>query len=114
MVHASLRIKFAPDRLAEGREILCATVERTRVSPGCLGCDVYEDLLDSGTLMIEAWWKTHDDLDRHLRSDLYRRVILVIEMGIEYPVMRFGEITRITGMERLKNSRYGLSPGHQS
>ena len=108
MIHASLRMKFAPDRLAEAREILCAMVERTRVSLGCLGCYIYEDLLDPGTLLFEGWWKTQPDLDRHLRSELYRRVIVVMEMAIEYPVVRFSEITKITGMETLKNSRFGL------
>lgn len=109
MIHASIKMKFAPDHLDEASEILCAIVERTRVTPGCLGCDVYRDLLDPGTLLFEGWWKTHGDLDRHLRSDAYRRVILVMEMAIEYPSIRFSEITKTTGIETIKNSRFGLS-----
>ncbi|MBP1726291.1 MAG: hypothetical protein H6Q51_1589, partial [Deltaproteobacteria bacterium] len=34
MIHASLRMKFAPDKFAAARDILLALVERTRVSPG--------------------------------------------------------------------------------
>lgn len=108
MIHESLRMKFASDKLAEVRDILCSMVERTRVSPGCLGCDIYQDLLDPGVLLFEGWWMNQSDLDRHLRSDLYRRVILVMEMGIEYPLIRFSEILKTTGMETVKNSRVGL------
>lgn len=108
MIHASLRMKFASNQLAEAREILCAIVERTRVSPGCLGCDIYQDVLDQGVLLFEEWWKTKADLDRHLRSEPYRRVILVMEMAIEYPVIRFSEILKTTGMETIKNSRWGV------
>ena len=114
MIHASIRMKFASENLTEAREILCTMVERTRVSPGCLGCDIYEDLLDSGTLMFEGWWETQDDLDRHLRSALYRHVIVVMEMGIEYPVIKFSEIVKTTGMETLENSRFGFSLGHKT
>lgn len=108
MIHASLRMKFSPPRLPEASEILCAMVERSRVSPGCLGCDIYQNLLDPGALLFESWWENQGDLDRHLRSDLYRRVILVMEMAIEYPMIRFSEIIKTTGMETIKSSRFGL------
>ncbi len=110
MIHASLRMKFEPDKLAEVSEILCAMVERTRVSPGCLGCEIYQDLLDTNVLLFEQWWKNQVDLERHLRSNSYRRVILVTEMAIEYPSVRFNEIIKTTGMETIKNSRFGPSP----
>ncbi len=102
-------MKFEPDKLAEVREILCAMVERTRVSPGCLGCEIYQDLLDTSVLLFEQWWKDQGDLDRHLRSNSYRRVILVMEMAIEYPLIRFNEIIKTTGMETIRNSRFGIS-----
>jgi quinol monooxygenase YgiN len=107
-------MKFASNKLAEAREILCGMIEQTRVSPGCLVCDIYQDLLDPGVLLFEEWWKTRADLDRHLRSNLYRRVILVMEMAIEYPVVRFSEIIKTTGMETVKNSRLGLSESLRS
>ncbi len=110
MIHASIRMKFAPETLSEVREILCAMMERTAVCPGCLGCNVYEDLLDAGSVLLDEWWKTQADLDRHLRSDLYRRVILVMEMAVKKPEIKFSEITKTTGMETLRNSRFGPSP----
>jgi quinol monooxygenase YgiN len=109
MIHASIRMKFASDKLAEASEILCAIVERTRVGPGCLGCDIYQDLLDPGVLLLEEWWNTQAELDRRLRSVLYQPVILVMEMALEFPTIRFSEISTMTGIETIKKSRCGLS-----
>ena len=113
MIHSSLRMKFTPEKLPEVREILCSMVERIRVSQGCLGCDVYQHMLEPGVILFEEWWDNHADLGRHLRSDLYRRVILVIEMAMEYPSVKFSEIKQTTGLEMVEKSRRGLLPSSE-
>jgi quinol monooxygenase YgiN len=108
MIHANIRMKFAPNKFAEARDILRAMVERTRVSSGCLGCDIYQDLREARVLLFEEWWETEADLDRHLRSDLYRNLILVMEMAYEYPVIKFSKISHSTGLETVVKARNGL------
>jgi quinol monooxygenase YgiN len=108
MIHASLRMKFAPDKFATARGILLALVERTRVSPGCLGCEMYQDLRERHVLLFEEWWETQADLDRHLRSDVYGRVILVMEMATEHPLIKFSEISHSTGLETVERARSSL------
>ena len=105
MIHASLRMKFAPDQFAAARDILLALVERTRVSPGCLGCEMYQDLRERHVLLLEEWWETQTELDRHLRSDSYGRVILVMEMATEQPLIKFCEISHSTGLEIVERAR---------
>lgn len=107
-IHASLRMRFAPNKLAEARKALCAMVERTRFSPGCVSCNIYQGLLDRNVLLFEEYWETQEDLERHLRSEQYRQMILVIEMAVEYPEIRFSEIARSTGMETIEKSRRDL------
>lgn len=108
MVHARLQMKFTRNKIAEAQKILRVLVERTRVSPGCLGCDVYQDLREPRVLLFEEWWETEEDLDRHLRSDPYRYVILVMEMALERPEIKFSEISRSTGLETVEKARSGL------
>ena len=108
MIHASLRMKFAPDKFAATRDILLALVERTRVSPGCLGCEMYQDLRDRHVLLLEEWWETQADLDRHLRSEAYGRVILVMEMATEKPLIKFCEISHSSGLEAVERARSGV------
>jgi quinol monooxygenase YgiN len=105
MIHASVRMKFVPGRFAEARDILLALVEPTQVTPGCLGCDIYQDLRERYVLLFEQWWETQADLDRYLRSDAYRRVIVAMEMAKEHPLIRFSEISHSTGLETIERAR---------
>jgi hypothetical protein len=67
-------------------------------------------LLEPGVLLFDEWWNNHADLGRHLRSDVYRRVILVIEMAMEYPSVKFSDIEHTTGLEMIERSRRDLLP----
>jgi quinol monooxygenase YgiN len=101
-------MRFASDRFVAARDILLALVEPTRVSPGCLGCEMYQDLRERHVLLLDDWWETQADLDRHLRSDAYGRVILVMEMATEQPLIKFCEISHSTGLETVERVRGSL------
>jgi quinol monooxygenase YgiN len=105
MIHASVRMKFVPGKFAEARDILLGMVEPTQFTPGCLGCDIYQDLRERYVLLFEQWWETQADLDRYLRSDPYRSVILAMEMAVEHPLIRFSDISRWAGLETIERAR---------
>jgi len=71
---------------------------------------MYQDLRERHVLLLEEWWKTQADLDRHLRSDAYGRVILVMEMATEHPLIKFCEISQSTGLETVERARGSLGP----
>jgi quinol monooxygenase YgiN len=102
---ASVRMKFVPDKFAEARDILLALVEPTQFTPGCLGCDIYQDLRERYVLLFEQWWETQADLDRYLRSDPYRSVLVTMEMAMEHPLIRFSEISHSAGLEAIERAR---------
>ena len=108
MIHASVRMKLVPGKFAEARDILLALVEPTQVVPGCLGCDIYKCLRERYVLLFEQWWETQADLDRYLRSDPYRNVILVMEMATERPLIRFNDISHSAGLETIERVRGAL------
>jgi len=108
MIHASVRMKFVPGRFAEARDILLALVESTQVTSGCLGCDLYQGLRERYVLLFEQWWETQADLDRYISSEPYQRVILAMEMAMEYPLIRFSKISRSGGLETIERARSGL------
>ena len=105
MIHASVRMKFMPGKFVEAREILLALVEPTQFASGCLGCDIYQDLREQYVLLFEQWWETQADLDRYLRSDPYRNVILAMEMATEHPLVRFDQISHSAGLETIERAR---------
>ena len=105
MIHASVRMKFVPSKFTEARDILLTLVEPTEVAPGCLGCGIYKCLRQRYVLLFEQWWETRADLDRYLRSDPYRSVLLAMEMAMEHPFIRFSEISSSAGLETIERAR---------
>ena len=105
MLLATIRMVVPPDKRAEAVQILNAMAERTRVEPGCLSCRIYHDEQVEAVFMVEEVWKSKEDLDRHLRSDDYRHVLLVTEMAVEPPEIRFQSISNSAGIEIIEKAR---------
>ena len=84
---------FIPfEKESEALEILESIVEQVRFEAGCLGCRVYCGVEDPPSVMFEQLWASEDDVAGHLRSDIYRYVLLVVEMAREPPEVRFDAI----------------------
>lgn len=56
-------------------------------------------------LMFEAMWRSEEDLNHHLRSDEYRKVLLVMEMALKQPEIRFDTISSSRGIETVERAR---------
>jgi len=85
--------------------ILNSVTERVRLEEGCISCRLYKDLHEDGELMLEQFWSSRIHLERHLRTDSFRTVLLVIEMATEFPGIRFDVIAQTTGMEEIQRIR---------
>ena len=105
MILVTIRMVMPPERFAEAVKILVRTAERTWVEPGCDHCRVYRDAQEAHVLLFEEVWKSDEDLDRHLRSDGFRDVLVVTEMAVEPPEIRFSTIARVSGIERARAAR---------
>jgi len=58
--------------------------------------------------LFEQLWSNEADLERHLRSDEYRQVLLVLEMAIKQPEIRFDTILSSTGIETIEKARSSI------
>jgi quinol monooxygenase YgiN len=104
-VHASFRLLIPPNKWQEALSIFGTVVELTKLEKGCINCRLYQDLHDEGALKLEQVWKDQIDLERHLRSDRFRTVLLVIDLATEYPEIRFDVIESTSGMETIQRVR---------
>jgi len=105
MIHSILRLAIPPRKMAEALGILTPMAERIKVDPGCLGCHLYMDMLEKNVLMFEHLWRSEEDLKHHLRSNEYRCVLLLMEMALEQPEVRFDVIARTSGLETVELAR---------
>ena len=105
MVISTLRILTAPQSRAEVVRTLAAQLGPIRVQPGCLRCDLYQDVEDQGAITLVEEWRSQAELDLRLRSEDYRAVLAAIEMAQEQPVIHFDTVTRRGGLEIVASAR---------
>ena len=105
MICATVRMSIAPEKQREALSILKPVVHRARYEPGCLRCGVYRDVESEDVLIMESLWSSQEDMERHLRSDEYYRVLLVLDMASVPPEISFNQITTSTGFEAIERAR---------
>jgi len=105
MIFATVRMVIPPRKSDEALKILKSIADQCRDEPGCLSCHIYEDLQEENVLMLEDVWRSEKDLDLHLRSDEYRNLLLVLEMALQQPEIKFYTITRQSGIETIEKAR---------
>jgi quinol monooxygenase YgiN len=105
MILATIRMIISPQKRGEALKILRSTAERNRILPGCLSCRIYEELEEDNVIMLEEMWRNQEELEQHLRSDEYRNVLLVVEMALREPEVRFITISSSSGIATIEKAR---------
>jgi len=105
MILATIRMTIPPKKRDEALRILRSVSDRCKDHSGCLGCDIYEDVQENKVIMFEEMWRSEEDLERHLRSGEYRNVLLVMEMALKHPEVRFNTVSTSTGIETIEKAR---------
>ncbi len=105
MILANIRMKISPQKRGEVLRILRSAIEGDKILPGCLSCRIYEDLQEDNVIMFEEMWSNEEELEQHLRSDEYRRVLLALEMALQHPEVCFNHISSSSGFETVEKAR---------
>jgi quinol monooxygenase YgiN len=113
MILATVRMAILPQKRDEALKILRLTAEECGIQPSCLSCRIYEDVQEHGVLMFEERWRSQEDLEQHLRSDEYYKVLLVMEMALEQPDIKFDTISGSTGIETVEKARNSTGRGEK-
>jgi quinol monooxygenase YgiN len=105
MIQAMLKMDFKPGKAAEAVGILCSMLERIRATTGCIDCSVYRQAGNECQVVFEEKWKSNEDLQRHLRSEEYRKVLMVMEMAVTRPEVQFETVSGLGGVELIEEAR---------
>ena len=74
-------------------------------SSDCIDVLVLAESSGEGGICYLERWRTREGLDRHLRSNLYSRVLEAMELSFSPPTVEFYEISSIGGMECIEQAR---------
>jgi len=92
-----------------GRELtsaLASLVGRVQVQRGCLGCRLFRSWPQQDGLQLEARWTSQEDLICHLQSDIYKKILLLIEESAAPPVLEFLTVLECRGLDLVETVRY--------
>jgi quinol monooxygenase YgiN len=96
---------------AEKREELCSALNSLlrpiQLEPGYLSGLLYQNWLDSNVIYLESRWETLNDMIRHIQSDTYKRLLLLMELGDEPPIIEIMTVSEIRGLDFIQVVRQG-------
>lgn len=105
MIHSTIRMEMELKKRDEVLQVLLPIAKRARNKVGCISYSVYKSIEDESQILIEQFWRNDDDLQSHLRSQDYQRLLLIIEMALKKPEIRFNAILSTTGVETIERAR---------
>jgi quinol monooxygenase YgiN len=100
-----MRITASENQNGEIVRLLRSLIEPTRVETGCISCGLYKDLHDPGIIVWAEEWNTQDDLERHVRSPQYKKILAAFDMSNAQPDMRFNTVVETKGMQLIVEAR---------
>jgi len=105
MLRTSIKMIFSFDREHDAMQILHNIILKTRTRFGCLCCSLYRDTESANTLIYEDEWSNIVEMNLHLRSKEYEKLLLVMEMAQQPPRVEFSKTYNIAGMELIEKTR---------
>ena len=108
MIIESIRIVVTKQKHEQMRRALTAWVGPAEVEPGCISCHIFQEGPEAQAFRFEARWKTQDDLLRHLRSDHYKRLLALMDLGSEPPLIEFHTVAETKGLDLIEDARNAL------
>lgn len=105
MIIESIGITASPQKCEELGRALRSLLGPMRVEQGCIDCRLSRDMAEPSAFHLESRWRTKDDLMRHARSERYKRLLLLMEMGAAPPSIEFHDVSTTLGLEFIQAVR---------
>ena len=97
-VFALYRITHGP----EGSQVLIEALRSATASvaePGCRSSRILQEVDAAGELLLVEEWEKSEDLERHIRTPIFRRLLAVLELSQSRPDVLFVHGARVRGIE---------------
>jgi quinol monooxygenase YgiN len=105
MVIELMNISVSQKKRQELGKALASLIGPIQVEPGCVSCHLMQSLPAQDELQIEARWESQEYLIRHLQSDIYKRLLLLMELSAAPPVLEFLTVVELRGLELVESAR---------
>ena len=94
-----------PAKCEQLRRALVAWAGPTSVQSGCMSCRILQESSEPQGFYYQAQWNTYDDLVRHIRTDHYKRLLALMDLGNEPPLVEFHTVAETKGLDLIERAR---------
>lgn len=105
MITSSLKIIPPADKRQEVLDVLLTVKGPVLAEPGCLSCCIYQEHDEERGLLYVEQWRSPAELERHIRSSTYTRILEVMELSSRLPELSFYESDGSWGLELIEKIR---------
>ncbi|PWU13616.1 MAG: antibiotic biosynthesis monooxygenase [Verrucomicrobia bacterium] len=110
MVISTFRLFPSRDERRHLLSILRSVQGPIQSYPHCKSCRIYEeDGVDNAVLFLERW-DSEADFERHVKSELYRRILNAVEFSRSPPEIFFNYVSKTRGIDLIEDLRKHLEP----
>ena len=67
--------------------------------PGCMSCQVYQDVDNPNRLTFVEEWESLEDLEKHIGTDDYRKELSIMDLSSQPPEILFHTVSETRGMD---------------
>jgi quinol monooxygenase YgiN len=111
MIIATVKIIPIKGKRQEILDILSSVKGPLLAEPGCLASCIYEEHGEAQSLIYVEHWRSLAELERHVRSSSYVRILETMELSFTIPEVYFYDIGETWGLELVERLR---SPNQQN
>ncbi len=99
MIIVTLKLKVVPQKRWDVLKTIHTIIGPTRVQSGCLHCGFYSNTQNDDELILLEKWESEEAMEKHIRSNDFRKIIAAMETVIEPPEITFLTVASTEGME---------------
>ncbi|HSB07457.1 MAG TPA: antibiotic biosynthesis monooxygenase [Thermodesulfobacteriota bacterium] len=93
MIISLLKLKPILEKRQHILSILRFVAEKVRLKRGCLGCGIYEECDEGRLILYLEQWQSKEEMNWHIQSNLYLRILNAMDLCIEKPEISFNEVS---------------------
>jgi quinol monooxygenase YgiN len=114
MVIAVLEMILPAGSEAETLSALRGVWDATCAQPGCVGGGVFQEVGEPRAALYVEMWEQPVQLEAHVRSRDYHRLLALMETAPEPPALRFNVVSEVRGLPWVEHLRLGAARGEHA
>jgi quinol monooxygenase YgiN len=101
MIIVRIIMNVLPEKQKEVMQTLLSMIESPGKDSGYLSYGIFCDIEDKNVFNLISEWETRQDLDHHIRSDLFSVLLGTKSLLCEPPQIEIHTVSRSEGMEAI-------------